>query len=32
MKITIGLVVKLVEKKNLKDEGYTDESVRVSPR
>ena len=32
MKITYALVVKLVDTKDLKDEGFTDESVRGSPR
>ena len=32
MKITHALVVKLLETKDLKDEGFTDESVRGSPR
>ncbi len=32
MKITDALVVKLVDTKDLKDEGFTDESVHRSPR
>ena len=32
MKITHTLVVKLVDTKDLKAEGFTDESVRGSPR
>ena len=32
MKTTHALVVKLVDTKDLKDEGFTDESVRGSPR
>jgi len=32
MKINHALVVKLVDTKDLKDEGFTDESVRGSPR
>ena len=32
MKFTNALVVKLVDTKDLKAEGFTDESVRGSPR
>ena len=32
MKLTNALVVKLVDTKDLKDEGFTDESVYSTPR